>query len=275
MDWPLRTWSDWHTFVVAASQVSPTSAGSHYLFRGQSDAAWELRPTLLRRVGADTSRRQALSIEQAALSEFRSQAHLHLESTILPPEFPEPPLPEWWALMQHHGAPTRLLDWTYSPFVAAYFAAERHDDRDGAVFVVHGVSALAPFRQAYGNGSRISNSELVSSDTKPVLMFWTPGKRSQRLVAQQGTFSLSVDVLGVHDEQISASCATALIDQPAKLLFEKWLIPAQNKDSFMRGLRAMNITAHSLFPGVDGLGRSVSEFIRLRVFQEHGSDMAV
>ena len=90
-------------------------------------------------------------------------------------------------------------------------------------------------------------------------MFWEPAKKSDRYVAQQGFFSLNVNILGPHDELIARQCEDAKISFPKKMFFEKWVIPADLKPNFLRKLRAMNIAAHSLFPGIDGLGRSLGE----------------
>ena len=80
-----------------------------YLARGQSRADWPLKPSLQRCVGSTPSVMQVLQLEEDALNDFVSQALLHLR-----PDFLGSPQnrSQLWAIMQHHGAPTRLLDWT-------------------------------------------------------------------------------------------------------------------------------------------------------------------
>jgi hypothetical protein len=89
-----------------------------------------------------------VKLEQNAFSEFRSKAHF----------FVSPPLlakvrttPCWWALMQHHGAPTRLLDWSTSPYVAAYFAVnQQSSDENGALWCFCSTTLRDRFRKQYG-----------------------------------------------------------------------------------------------------------------------------
>src|SRR5262245_61240807 len=86
-----------------------------WLFRGQRDADWPLQTTLER---TDTQL-DRVDAEQFALQQFQSRALRFLRMV----EVPTSTL-EWLALMQHHGAPTRLLDFTSSPYVVAFFALE-------------------------------------------------------------------------------------------------------------------------------------------------------
>ena len=89
-----------------------------WAFRGQPDASWPLETPLaryLRRAGVQAE--YWAPQEGRILRIFRRKAHLHLRAT---PD--ERDSFEWLALMQHHGAPTRLLDFTWSPFVATFYA---------------------------------------------------------------------------------------------------------------------------------------------------------
>lgn len=263
MAWPTIEIDSWSRFSALADRL--TVARPHdapYVMRGQSDASWSLVPSLLRLFPANVTAEEALEVERVSLNEFRAQAHLHLSAAVLPNTFPKAALPEWWALMQHHHAPSRLLDWTRSPYVAAYFAIEQELEKAGAVFVVHVPTASKPFAEAVPDG-RVTNEKLSDPKATQALLFWEPSKKSDRFVAQQGYFSLSVNVLGAHERLISEQCEEARRNAPQKMFFEKWIIPAELKLELLRKLRAMNIAAHSLFPGIDGLGRSLGEVARL------------
>ncbi len=95
---------------------SPPFNEERWVFRGHSRLSWRLQPTIER-----LANEQHISphVEKYAEREFKRRAHHYISD--LPND--EDDL-EWVALMQHHGAPTRLLDWTRSAYVAAFFAAE-------------------------------------------------------------------------------------------------------------------------------------------------------
>src|SRR5271166_5372625 len=105
----------WAEFV---SEMALDDA-ANWIFRGQSDASRTLSTTLQRalkkRHVEDPSYRA--HVENSSIGFFKDRSRLHLPNT---PD--EQDILGWLALMQHYGAPTRLQDWTLSPFVAAYFA---------------------------------------------------------------------------------------------------------------------------------------------------------
>lgn len=263
MPWPTLEVDSWARFAELAARLTlPHPGDASYLMRGQADATWPLTPSLLRYLPAGATSHQALQVETIGVEEFQAQAHLHLPAGSLPAPFPAAGLPEWWALMQHHHAPTRQLDWTQSAYVAAYYAVEARVDTPGAIFVIRTQTVSAPLLTHFKDG-KVSNENFRNPDAPMALLVWSPRRKTDRFVAQQGYFTLSVNVLGVHDELIVDACDTARAADGRTLFNERWIIPARLKLEFLRKLRAMNIAAHSLFPGIDGLGRSLAEVARL------------
>ena len=256
---------DWQQFLKLATHFDIESPlADTYIFRGQARADWLLIPSLVR--SAQSARLdpvQALSIEAAATAEFQTQAHLHLPSQMI---FDRKDLIAWWGLMQHYYAPTRLLDWTASPFVAAYFAIEREPDHPGAVWYFHCHTVDAYMRKTY-EGYEFPKREkmeqvLLDSNAKDILYFGAARTQTDRMAAQQTKGALSTQILADHGQIMAKAVATGEAKKEMEV-YGKLIIPKTLKPEFLRRLRSMNITARALFPGVDGLGRSVAELVRL------------
>src|SRR5262245_47854889 len=121
------------TLIIDSWDLFKTTVESSrsWAFRGQSDAGWPMFSSLSRYfIGFDVHRNAWQTLEERVLRIFKRKAHLFLDHL---------PVEEdafgWLALMQHHGTPTRLLDFTWSPYVAAFFALERATS-DAAVWAV-------------------------------------------------------------------------------------------------------------------------------------------
>ena len=94
---------------------------SHWAFRGECDERWPLYSSLSRYLQNSGVAPEAWSQQEARILRiFKRKAHQFLDK---PPDWDDDF--QWLALMQHHGAPTRLIDFTWSPYVAAFFALER------------------------------------------------------------------------------------------------------------------------------------------------------
>ena len=115
----IRSFEEFHTVV----QVLPQGS----MFRGVKDAKYQLVPKIGRIPRLfDVDK----NLEQNIFTLFKQGAVPYLN-----------PKPvdnwEWLALAQHHGVPTRLLDWTENPLVAAFFAVEGSSSTEGAIYFFH------------------------------------------------------------------------------------------------------------------------------------------
>jgi len=262
--WPATEMASWEAFLQHCAEVlRPGAYPPSHLFRSQANASWPLTPTLVRRLRHPITPKRALEIEAAALVEFQAQAHLYYPPAAPRGSADEADLIAWWPLMQHHGAPTRLLDWTASPYVAAYFACEKEEDNDGAVYVVAREVLSSEYHSVFGETPMPAPHVLQDPAAPDVLLFFTPTRKTDRLAAQQGYFSISTHVLGDHDGTILRVCSRVAAGDASARVFRKWIIPARLKATFLRQLRVMNVIAQALFPGLDGLARSINELVWL------------
>lgn len=222
-------------------------------FRGLPAASHDLRTSLMR-LGGDFTR-----LERNLIRSFRKYAHRDVVE--------RDSFWHWLTTGQHHGLPTRLMDWTYSPFVAMHFATSNQYDMriDGAVWKVDYGRVREflpkPFRaRLEAEGSVVFTVEMLDGlvpgsdeihpleqlDTisdDPFLLFFEPPSIDDRIVNQYALFSV-----------ISSPCVSLddwLERHPD--VYQKIVIPAKLKQEVRDKLDQLNITERVLFPGLDGL----------------------
>jgi hypothetical protein len=229
---------------------------SPFAFRGLPRRDHVLASSLAR---LSQRRADAARLELALLRNFRKYAHGEVEGSDA--------IWHWLALGQHHGLPTRLLDWTYSPLVALHFATEDpvEYDADGIVWCVNFVEAnkrlprrLKRILQEEGSDTftvemlgafrTLRDFDALSRD--PFVVFLEPPAVDRRILNQLALFSLM-------------SSPTATLDawlQEHPDLCRTVVIPARLKWEIRDKLDQANVNERVMFPGLDGLSRWLSRY---------------
>jgi FRG domain len=229
-----------------------------WAFRGQANGDLPLYSGLSRYLMYAGVHRDAWAgQEERILRIFQRKAHLFLDH--IPPE--EDSF-QWLGLMQHHGAPTRLLDLTWSPYVAAFFALERGSEHT-TVWAFNAAKINGPDRVTLADGREVDLRPLgtwmegsyerhfLHGDV-PFAIIGEPKVMNRRLVAQSGTFL----VPGVLDRPVDHILAEYRTRDTLVVKLE--LDTAALRAEAMRSLYTMNITHSTLFPDLQGLARSMA-----------------
>lgn len=243
-----------HSWPEFVATIQGWQGFRNWCFRGQANADWKLKSSLSRHIEVAKVSSEVWGLQESRIRRiFRRKSHLFLN------EMPADEI-EWLALMQHHGAPTRLLDFTWSPYVAAFFALERATN-DAAIWAIN-----LPLLWAIHGKHKIDGVNIREADPRRPDVFdrfysanehafvWQgdPIRMPQRVVAQSGTFLVSSH-LGKTVEDILAGYPGA-----GELLVQFVLKTEKLRDEAMASLYSMNITQATLFPGLDGLARSMA-----------------
>ncbi|MFM7965125.1 MAG: FRG domain-containing protein [Betaproteobacteria bacterium] len=238
--------SNWSEFVQRVDELEG------WAFRGESEAAWPLQTALARRLSAYCPDKTLWPLrETRALRVFRRKGHIYLnDSSTLRDDL------RTLALMQHHGAPTRLLDFTKSAFVAAFFALESALG-DSAVYALNTplLWGLAPAFNPALTRDRIDPrvpghfDKYFVNNEFPVVWVGEPLEMDRRLIAQSGLFVIP----GQIDRPLSEVLDSYQTD--AELLV-KYVLPQPIRDEAMKSLYRMNITQATLLPDLEGLARA-------------------
>jgi hypothetical protein len=220
---------------------------ANWAYRGERDERWPLFSSLSRYLQSFGVAPGAWTRQEARiLRVFKRKAHQFLEQ---PPESDDDF--QWLALMQHHGAPTRLIDFTWSPYVAAFFALERTIG-DGVIWALNPSridSSLALKHSRMDPRIRGNFERYFLKGNHRFIWMGEPHTMNRRLIAQSGTFA----VPGVLDAPLEEIIA----DFGQENILAKFVLTNAVRETGMRELYRMNITYATLFPDLDGLAKSL------------------
>jgi hypothetical protein len=235
---------------------------NHFLYRGHANADWLLQSSLERIIGAKWSDDEARRFEEYSLAQFQSKFHLYDRENVKP----ESKL-AWLSIMQHYGVPTRLLDFTESPYVALYFALEAYIPQtcaDFAIFaldysaildcsIVHISSKDSTFKETRASVYERQDEVFVNVvDRFAYDIAWIaePKQLNARLDRQAGSFLLSGN-RGLRIQEV-------LNSKPyANVVMYKYRISRDLYTGLFALLRKMNITSKSVYGDLDGLASSI------------------
>lgn len=235
---------------------------NNYFFRGQADASWHLQSSLERVIGSKWSADNARKFEDFSLKNFCSKFHLYDRENLQPSS-----KLAWLSIMQHYGAPTRLVDFTESPYVALYFALEASSpfqQRDMALYAIDYSAVMdRSIEHIRSKDSGFSETRATLFDRQDevfdqvvdrfaydIAWIGEPKLLNARLDRQAGSFLLSGN-RGLRIEDVLNSYLYSSVD------IRKIVIKGSLVTGVFSLLRKMNITSKSLYGDLDGLARSI------------------
>lgn len=226
--------SDWKSLAALAEQYKTST----WIFRGVEDETYRLIPRIGRsdaskdlNTGGDLG--YSADFETRCIGRFKREARPHMVME------PRSDL-DWLSIAQHHGLPTRLLDWTDSPLIAAYFAlsAGGFVNKQPKNAAIYGV----PCPQMVS-----TDKELSESSVDVVAYF--PQHLTPRITAQRGVFTYH----RVPNQVYS----------PSEIV--KWIIPSGMCFTLKVILNKCGFNEASMFPDLDGVANHVGWLLKWRL----------
>ena len=249
------------------------TAGNNLWYRGAGKYSFKLEPSLFRHPEKDIG--ELLKIEEKLTIRFQQRGY----------PFIQKPLGDVWEklfFMQHYGLPTRLLDWSESPFVALYFALDSATkDNPGGYKEDAAVWILDPTRWnrflQWRHGDKIdiltaSNDDLtilrqyeppenfnnIVSGLPPIALYGT--HNSPRIVSQRGVFTIAgYSTTAMEDHYQTYQRPDKHDNFPQNLLL-KMKIPLSKIDALKDELKAIGLTHSVIYPDLEGLAKETRLF---------------
>ena len=225
----IKSFDDYHGFVI------PEYLNPGALFRGVSSSNYKLIPSVGRYIdlylSSGKTKTELLNHEKFSLDIFERESSAYLGKS---------PINKWeiMVIAQHHGLPTRLLDWSHNPLVALYFAVKKCDENDAAVYVLPAGELL----DAMDTGDLSKHPLKIDKDLQ-----FSPPHITPRAAAQESMFTIHQDpTVEIESEKLV-----------------KLIIPGKEKEKIRFIVLRYGFQPKRLFPDLDGLASSI-KYLKFR-----------
>lgn len=235
---------------------------NHYVYRGHADASWSLQSSLERILASHWPKEGTRKFEDYTLQKFKQKFHLFDRENARPKH-----KLGWLALMQHYGVPTRLLDFTESPYVALYFAIEGYAGQGEGDFAVYAIDykglmdvsiqivrkkvpSFPSTQEELYASQEYSFDKVIDKQKYPIVLIAEPTLSNSRLHRQAGSFLLAGDSRR-RIEDILAS------KDYSGTTIRKYIISHRFYKSIFALLRKMNLTSSSVYGDLSGLALAI------------------
>jgi hypothetical protein len=263
-----ESWNDLKFFL--------SSLDSNWIYRGQKDFNWKLESAIDRVKFKTEFKNQKYLFEKFYIRDLKRNPHLYNKQFSVHSDF------QTLALLQHYGIPTRLLDFSMSPYVASFFAVIDSEE-DSSIYAINYFELLSStvhlFRLKYDddspeitkfkNGIGISDDELfkelvLSNKQRKFIEIVQPFFLFDRMIQQDGVFLCQGNINCSFEENLSANheILQGLKDNNP---YYKIKIKHEWKDEIIRDLQKMNISSASLFPGIEGYLKSLKNNFEIMI----------
>lgn len=238
------------------------SLPNNFVYRGHANASWKLESTLERILWKNWSAENARKFEEYSLQRFMAKFHLYDRENYEPKS-----KLSWLSMMQHYGVPSRLLDFTESPYVALYFALEFYEASSSNDFAMYAIdygslleSSLDYIRQKDKDFNETRTSingrqdvifdNIVDRFSYDIVWVTEPAQLNARMDRQTGCFILSGN-RGIKLEEILNS------DLYKNCQIIKCIISGQLYTHIFALLRKMNLNSSVIYGDLAGLAKAI------------------
>jgi hypothetical protein len=256
-----KIFNNWGDYKIFVDNCLP-----QWIYRGQSSSNWELSSSI-ERSNLQSGVENPHSLENQVIEEFQRVVCHYLPAHLIPTN-----KTEWLALIQHYGTPTRLIDFTKSPYIAAYFAFENevNNDDNVAIWVVD--KTMVYQKAYYFLSNKFSSKDIFADELSSSLytfssrifelIFDKPNldcivpleafSKNERYYFQQSIFLTQCNPEKRFQDQLE------FLGESLSQAIMKIILPFSLRNEVLRDLNKMNIKRANLFPGLDGFAKTIN-----------------